>query len=92
MRLIVVLTALTLFGCSDDYEPQSERDAGVIDAPASRPYPEMPEKSAQSGDTMCRKTERVVFHLDDAGLTVAYDVPLPCDPFWKLKDRGDPAP
>lgn len=91
MRLLVVFSALILFGCSNDSEPQGQRDAEAPEASVSRPYPPMPETPSDPGDTQCHKSEHIVFHLD-GGFTVTYDVPLPCDPFWKLKDRGDHPP
>jgi hypothetical protein len=93
MRTLAVISALTLLGCytGEPARPGEIRDAGSEEAPPSRDYPPMPDEPSQEGDTMCHKSEHIVFHLD-GGLTIIYDIPLPCDPFWKMKDRGDPPP
>lgn len=86
---IVAIASLLLFGCSSVGPTKESRDAGSEETSTVRPYPSVPDEG-NYGDAMCRRSEHIVFTWDGGSKT--YDIPLPCDPFWKMKDRGDPQP
>ena len=86
---IVVIASLLLFGCNSVGPIDEPRDAASEEAASrSHPYPELDD--GDYSDAMCRRSEHIVFTWDGGSKT--YDIPLLCDPFWKMKDRGDPAP
>ena len=86
---IVAIASLLLLGCSSVGPTNESHDAGSEEA-SSRPHPSISDDDVDHGDTTCHRSEHIVFTWDGGSKT--YDIPLPCDPFWKMKDRGDPAP
>ena len=48
------------------------------------------ETEMPSGPGLCEKYEKIVLADGDGGIARSMRIPLPCDPLWKMKDRGDP--
>lgn len=92
ISISVALLAVSLQACSEPYEEatlaENDPDAST-GIPPQRTPEEEPERRI-SYRHPCDRTETVQVTVD--GGTYRFVIPLPCDPLWKLKDRGDPPP
>lgn len=92
MKISIIVASLLLVGCSLSEEERQIADAGDAGVPrrdaATIAVPE--DESTVPGPTPCERTETTRIVVD--GGTLTFRIPLPCDPLWYLKDRGDPPP
>ncbi len=62
----------------------------IIEIVEAGSYVPEPEPVVEPTPPPCVHREKVVLSFD--GGSVEYDMPTPCDPFWKYKDLGYPKP
>ena len=99
MKIFIAPSFLFFLTCSCTAEiPNSERKneetPEELENREQKNFPNLDARSEENKNSLVGSCgngkKKETFHLD--GGTVVFLVPIPCDPLWKLKDRGDPAP
>ena len=83
-----------MVGCVDQISDSHPSEPIPTNSDASSPPTDWSTYDHQADESKepipCEKYERVELRNDAGGIAATVRVPLPCDPLWWLKDRGDP--